>query len=137
MRSGAVLLAHTGDDEYWYLPGGRIQFGEASGDALRREMREELGVDVDPGPVRIVAENFFVAPDGNGGRVRAHEMGLYRECAGDELPTEREFVGPEGPRTRFRWVAADELPGLDVRPRPVRDLLLALPDHPVHLQVGP
>jgi 8-oxo-dGTP pyrophosphatase MutT (NUDIX family) len=82
LRSGLVLLAHTGDDEYWYLPGGRITLGESSGDALRREIREELGVEVDPGPVRIVAENFFEAPDGKGGTVRAHELGIYREWHG-------------------------------------------------------
>jgi 8-oxo-dGTP pyrophosphatase MutT (NUDIX family) len=39
---------------YWTPPSGRVEPGESEEDALRREMREELGVDV--GPVEKVWE---------------------------------------------------------------------------------
>lgn len=32
----------------WELPGGRVELGESAHDAVRREIREELGVDVEP-----------------------------------------------------------------------------------------
>ncbi|MCD2193085.1 NUDIX domain-containing protein [Actinomycetospora endophytica] len=126
------MLTRTDGEEHWFLPGGRVKLGEPAVVALRREMHEELGITVEDVRIRIVAENFFARPDGS----VVHELGLYGECAADGLPDDGEFVGPEGPGSVFRWASAGELAGLDVRPRPVADLLLALPDHPVHLQLG-
>lgn len=48
---GKVLLAHRHPDrvsfpDVWDLPGGHVEPGEALGDALVRELSEELGVGV-------------------------------------------------------------------------------------------
>ena len=56
---GRVLLCRQEKPgkEYWLLPGGGVDAGESLIEALRRELREELGVEADvqfEGPVAIV-----------------------------------------------------------------------------------
>jgi len=46
-RGRALFVRHTyGDRRAWELPGGGLKAGEDPWDAVRREAREELGVDV-------------------------------------------------------------------------------------------
>jgi ADP-ribose pyrophosphatase YjhB (NUDIX family) len=56
---GRVLLCRQEKPgkQYWLLPGGGVDGGETLMEALRRELREELGIAVDAqfeGPVAIV-----------------------------------------------------------------------------------
>lgn len=51
VRSDRVLLCHRHPNRRWYpdvwdLPGGHIDVGETPADAVRRELREELGVEI-------------------------------------------------------------------------------------------
>jgi ADP-ribose pyrophosphatase YjhB (NUDIX family) len=41
-----MLVKHTYQEE-WYIPGGMVERGESVEDAIRREVREELGVQLD------------------------------------------------------------------------------------------
>lgn len=53
-RDGAVFAARRNAERsaggLWEFPGGKIEAGETAEDALRRELQEELSVDVAVGP---------------------------------------------------------------------------------------
>ncbi len=45
-EEGRVLLAHRRDIDWWNLPGGGMEIGETVEEAVRREVREETGLEV-------------------------------------------------------------------------------------------
>jgi ADP-ribose pyrophosphatase YjhB (NUDIX family) len=67
VRDGRLLLAEQrrraerSGPSYWLLPGGGVRCGETLSEALQREGREELGVDLAPGRPIALAES--ISPD--------------------------------------------------------------------------
>lgn len=47
-KNNQLLLAYSNNKNAWYLPGGKVDKGETSKDALIREIREELNIDLQP-----------------------------------------------------------------------------------------
>ncbi|MET9232531.1 NUDIX domain-containing protein [Lentzea sp. NPDC003310] len=47
VEAGRLLVVRSRNKKAFYLPGGKIEPGESGEDALRREVREELGVELD------------------------------------------------------------------------------------------
>ena len=51
---GRVLLVKPNYRDHWSLPGGILEHGEPPHEGCRREVREELGLDIAPGPLLVV-----------------------------------------------------------------------------------
>ncbi len=58
---GALLLVQRGrgpGQGLWAVPGGKVQFGETQRQAVIREVREETGLDIEPGEVVWVGDSL-------------------------------------------------------------------------------
>jgi ADP-ribose pyrophosphatase YjhB (NUDIX family) len=88
---GAVLACYGEDlneGRRFYRPlGGGIDFGESSMDAVRRELKEEIGAEVDPVRLVQVVENIFTHRGQTG-----HEIVFVWAC---HLSDERFYARDE------------------------------------------
>lgn len=56
-RGRWLIVRPIGEHDHWHLPGGLIEQDEPPAAACRRELREELGVDLVPGPLHVLGWN--------------------------------------------------------------------------------
>jgi ADP-ribose pyrophosphatase YjhB (NUDIX family) len=110
-----ILLCKKDGLSFWMLPGGRIELGEKATEAVRREVLEELGAEVEAVELLWIIENLFHHDDRG-----FHEYGLYFVCdVGSAFQERPEFRGAEQDLL-FEWVAKDSLDKFDLRPALLR-----------------
>ena len=104
VQDGHVLMDrthHTDRAMFYWLPGGGVEPGETTEEALRRELMEEAALEIHVGRVLYLSENLFV----ESGDYR-HELILYRLA--------RIVGGPHGEPSDPRmheWHRPGEQPG--------------------------
>ncbi len=87
----------------WSLPGGRVEKGELLATALRREVREETGVDVEVGDLIGILE----VP----GDLHYVILDHRAELVGDSR------LSPGGDAADARWVPLEDVERLELTPR--------------------
>src|SRR6516162_5935786 len=90
---GRALLIQRADNHRWEPPGGVLELGETIPDGLRREVREETGLEVEPVDLTGVYKNMK----------RAIVALVFRcKITGGELATTDEV-------SAFRWATGAEV----------------------------
>ena len=120
--AGEVLMVRTHKwSNLWGIPGGKIKWGEASEDALRREIKEETNLE-------IAGIEFVLVQD------CIHSKEFYRDahfillnytcrCAGEP------HVRLNDEAREFRWVTMEHALRMEIN-QPTRNLLLAVRKKP-------
>ena len=107
---GEILLIERTDNGLWALPGGAQEIGESVTGAVRREVREETGIEVEvTGLTGIYSDPAHVIAYDDG-EVR-QEFSLCfaaRAIAGS--------LRPSSESRQARWVAPDQVSGLNIHP---------------------
>lgn len=64
VADGHILLVRVRDNRLWYLPGGKIEPGENAVQAVCRETREELDIELDRTSLKF--DQRVIGPDPGG-----------------------------------------------------------------------
>ena len=129
LRGDEVLLQVIGAQDYWCLPGGRVDFGESGEEAVRREIVEEIGLEPRIERLVWVVENLY---QDNG--TRYHEASLYYLASLPEASPEAAAtdswttVELDGTRLLNQWHPVDTLESVNLVPSFLRTRLRSLPD---------
>ena len=106
---GRILLVERGHEplkDYWSLPGGAVETGERLEEALRREVREETGLEIQILHLIEVFERIMPHADGS---TEYHYILIDYVCR----PTGGTLQASDD-ANRAQWFTEDEVAGLKV-----------------------
>lgn len=109
---------------YYHLPGGHIEVGENSLDAVKREVKEELDYDVIDAKLFCIQENFYLKKE-----LAHHGVEYYYiiEIEKNIEPLNRVVIENDRgieKHLSIRWVTVEELTDVDLQPPTIKDLIL-------------
>ena len=129
-----LLIMQDKGQAYYYVPGGRIKMNEKSEDAVKREVKEELGIEVSVNRMLWVNENFFKEETV---QEQFHEICFFYllELKDREiLKRGKEFeVDENGKIHTYYWKSLDEIKYINLNPQFLRDKVRELPMQIKHI----
>lgn len=118
------LIINVDKAPYYHIPGGHIEIGEDSITAITREIKEELDYTVKNTELFCVQENFY---DKKGVAHHGVEYYYIIEIEEDVETVDREVTEIDHGVEKhlfIKWVSADELKEIDLKPFTVKDLIV-------------
>ena len=113
-----VLLFNVEGRDFYMLPGGRIEELEESIDTIKREIKEEIGLDNIEYTFLALSEEFVADKGYNNHSINIIYKGIYN---GDI--TNDEFNGLEGDWATFKWINIDKINDYKIHPKRVYEMV--------------
>lgn len=126
IKDNCVLLEKAKKYEGYCFPGGHVELGETSLEALVRECKEELQIIVKKANLLCALENIYHAKDG----ASVQELNYFYKIKTDTKITKPVFEVLEIDKNiekkhLFEWVQLSSLKDVCLQPIVIRDLLIS------------
>ena len=123
IKDGKVLLVEMDDAGFYCLPGGHVELGETTEEAMIREMKEETTKDTYIKEYLGNIENFFV----NKHNVSIHEIAFYylMDFKDEDINNLSRTENDEGTlvNLKFKWFDLKELDSVNIKPVFLKEIL--------------
>lgn len=114
-----ILIEFNTEFDFTTLPGGRVKTMENSLDAIVREIKEEMGLDIEKNKVtfKTLIENFFELEN-----IKYHELYvLYEINALDEFDKVDKNI--DSKTNYYKWVNKNNLEVVNLLPKEIINII--------------
>lgn len=122
-KGNKVLVECNPSIDFVTLPGGRVQTLESSMDALKREIKEEMNIELDSERIKMRAliENFFEMDE-----KKYHELYfLYKiKVTSKDTEFKKDMKNIDSKASYYKWVKKEDLEKENLLPVVLRDLVM-------------
>lgn len=126
IRDGKLLVQRDKNGAEYALPGGYVQVGKTTENALKREFGEEMGIEIHVKRLLWTEECFWTW---NGRQM--HNLCFYYliegEPADDGFRTHRD-----NDQVEYGFIPLNEIQNITLYPAFLKEQIFALKDHPRH-----
>jgi 8-oxo-dGTP diphosphatase len=115
-KDDKILLCRSITRDYYFFPGGHVELGEISSDALVREMREERGSNIKNLKFIGLIENIYKEKENT-----KYEINIVFDA--EEENDEIETITKED-HIEFEFMTIEEVKEADIRPVPLKEKII-------------
>ena len=123
IKEDKVLLVEMDNAGFFCLPGGHVELGETTEEAMIREMKEETTKDTYIKKYLGNIENFFI----NKHNVSIHEIAFYylMDFKDEDINDLSRVENDEGTlvNLKFKWFDLKELDSVNIKPVFLKEIL--------------
>ena len=122
IHNGKVLVHRNINNNHYALVGGRVEIGEDSASTLKREIKEEMGKEIEITGYVSTIENFFEMKDS-----KYHEiMFVHRAEFVDDEDKKIEYTikNIEGEDyLQYEWIEINKIDEYPIVPKAIKEIL--------------
>ena len=122
IHNGKILVHKNVNSDHYALIGGRVEIGENSSDTVKREIKEELGKDIEITGYISTIENFFEMEGSKYHEIMfVHKIEFTNE---EDKKIEYTMKNVEGrDYLQYEWIDLDKIDECPLLPKAIKDVL--------------
>ena len=122
IHNGKILVHRNVNSDHYALIGGRVEIGENSVDTIKREIKEELGKDIEIIGYISTIENFFEMKNSKYHEIMfVHKIEFINE---DDKKIEYTMKNIEGKEyLQYEWIEINKIDEYPLVPKVIKSIL--------------